>query len=186
MRSDEYADLIEIIQRALDRTAQAAINFEQEHRWPWNRNAGMNFRQSVIRAALHGHPHLEIVEDCSAEFGRIKVVSSEGGRPYLLKPLNSLSGPSPIDPDSGVQQPFFDTCDGEPLLAYQITREGITLYQGEYREVQQQGGRSEYEIVGELRVAWTADNTTPPFNQEDGTDWMAYLDDQQGEAGTIS
>ena len=101
MRSADYADLAEMIQRARDQTAQAAIAFEQEHGWSWNRNTDMNFRQSVIRAALHDHQRLRIVEDRSAELGRIKVVPPEGGAPYLLKPLDYLSGPSPIDPDSG-------------------------------------------------------------------------------------
>ena len=186
MRSDDYADLVEILQHARDKTAQAAISFEQDLGWYWNCNADMGYRQSVVRAALRDHPRLEVVEDRSAEFGRIKVVAPEGGPPYLLKPLGSLLGPSPDDPDSGVQQYFFGIPDVEPLLAYKISREGAVLYEGECRQVQRNGGRTDFEIVGELRAVWTGDNTAPSFDQEEDTDWLSYLDDREGETGTIS
>ena len=42
------------------------------------------------------------------------------------------------------------------------------------------------EIVGELRAVWTGDNTAPSFDQEEDTDWLSYLDDREGETGTIS
>ena len=117
--------------------------------------------------------------------GRVKVVDPSGGPPLLLKPLVSLLGPSPADPDAGVQQNFFGSPAGELLIAYELSGEARALYEGKCRRVQR-NGRTEFQIVGELRRVWSDGEAKPVvFDQEEESDWMAYLDDREEEDGTI-
>lgn len=184
MRDIEYSALAEVIQRALDKTALSSTEFSQEHGCPLTHNARIHYRQSVIVALLRGHRLLGVVEDRYVEWGRVKVVDPEGGSPFLLKPRAALLEP---DTDRGVQQHLPGISAGDALLAYELSGESVTLYVGKYRQVRQRNGKVDYQIVGELRAVWTDRDTEPVvFDQEEGNDWTAHLDDHEGEAGTLS
>lgn len=182
MNDTEYAGLAEVIRRAVDATALASTDFEQDHGWPWNRNTNIHYRQSAIRAALRRHPVLAVVEDRYADWGRIKVVDPEGGPPFLLKPRTSL-----LEPDSGIQQRLPGFPDGDPLLAYELKADFVIIYKGIYRQIERRNGSSDYQIVGELHVVWSSDApASMVFDQEEDEDWTTHLDDHEGEARIVS
>ena len=175
---DSYcAELADLILRAVDETALASTDFEERHGSPWNRNAQINYRQSTIRAALRAHPVLGVIEDTPGEWGRIQVIVPDERSPFLLKPQASL-----LEPDSGVQQHLPGFPADAPLLTYALSDNQITICQGQYRQVKRSSRRTEYQIVGELRVVWTNRvNDSVIFDQGADEDWMTHLDDHQEE-----
>ncbi len=185
MIGDMYTALAELIQRSLDENELASIDFIQEYGSPRTRNSEIHDRQSIIRALLRRHPVLAVVEDEAAEGGQVKIIDPSGGSPLLLKPLTSLVGPSPANPDAGLQQDFFGIPAGEPLIAYELSGKTKALYKGEYRRIQK-NGRAEFQVVGELRRVWSDGGAEPVvFDQDEDNDWMSYLYDREEEDGTI-
>ena len=186
MRSSDHAAAADLIRRAHDITAQASTDYEQDHSSPWTCNTKIHYRQSTIIALLRAHTVLDVVEDRYVEWGRVKIVDSEGGPPFLLKPRASLLYPAAsTDTTTQLRIPGIDLPSGEPLLAYDLHGDSCMLHEGLCRQIRQ-NERNYYQIVGELRLVWTGGEVdhVQHFDQGEDADWTNYLDEEDEETGT--
>lgn len=176
MIHDDYADLAAMIVDACDETERAAVEFVEQHGVPWIRNARFAFRQSVLAARLRVHDTLGVVEAAGVEGGRIKVTGL-GDSHLLLKPLSSLVWPTDSAPAVQPPLPEMRPAEGEPLLAYTIDNQTVTLYEGACRQINTKGW-PKFEIVGELSEVWSGD-VSGEFDQGADDGWT---DDMFGDS----
>ena len=180
MTEEMWARLATVLIQSEEQAQSRSIDFREEFNGvPETTLHTTHRRLSIISANLSNHVVFNITPD--SQNGRIKIKIGEEG-PFLIKQSHVLlppvaSAPLPLglflEADLGTS----------PLVAYEQTDEGITLYQGRYERVKVNGEEKD-RIVGELEEVWTS--IPESFDQGGEDEWILEEEDDDWHEGEES